>query len=630
MLGAHRNSGRNTATLMVVVCAAVLVSCDRGPDQADIVFHNATVVTMDDATPSATALAIRDDRIVSVGALEDMGHLIDQNTQVHDLEGRTLIPGINETHIHVRDLGFQQHYAVNLESARNVADVQVLLEARLRQLQAEGGLGGWGYPTTGEEGDWLFGLGWTQDRLAENRMANRHELDRVSRAVPISLDRIYRGVAVNTKVFELMGIDFDDPSTHPEWFTEDPSDFEAGDIIFRDSATGLPNGVFVGTRAPRLVVGAIPSKSFDQRVESLVLGLNVLASLGITSIIEAGSGMGSVTEVYQAAYDRGSLPIRAVVYDGWYRSGDPNGLSDPADIENRMGEMGFSNRGDHMLRVRGAKSSADGGIGSRSAAVSVPYLPIPEDPLGAENYGAFRDADLDYRLEQFRVLADHGWELHTHACGDAAIRQTMDVYKILMDDIRGDDPEADLRWSIIHAYLPDEPGTTVIREMARYGVVAAVNPANLYYEGESFVRNIGEERMARHTPYKTFLDAGIVMASGSDYPNNSPDPWVGIYAMRTRRNQISGEVHGPEQRIPLVDALRTFTANGAYLTYDEEVKGSLTVGKFADLVILDADLLAAPDDELLRMASKVLLTMVGGRIVYQRAGFELTEDRMDQ
>jgi predicted amidohydrolase YtcJ len=210
---------------------------------------------------------------------------------------------------------------------------------------------------------------------------------------------------------------------------------------------------------------------------------------------------------------------------------------------------------------------------------------------------------------------------------DAAIRQTMDAYKILIDSMRREKPEADLRWSIIHCYLPDEPKTSVIEDMDKYKIIAAVNPANLYFEGDSFVRNLGPERMARHTPYKTFLDAGIVMASGSDYPNNSPDPWIGMYHMVTRKHQISGEVHGPEQRIWLHEALETFTINGAFLTYDDDddIRGSLEAGKLADLVVLDADLMAVSEDELLEMSSKVLLTMVGGKVIYKKPGFDLEE-----
>ena len=606
-----------------VGCLAVAVfsACGPGGSQtADLLLHNAVVVTMDEALAEASAIAVSGDRILAVGTYEELESLIGAETAVHDLDGRTVIPGINETHIHVRDLGFQQNTAVNLESARSVADVQRMLVERLERLRTEGRIDGWTYPTAGEVGPWLFGLGWTQDRLAENRFPDRHELDEVSRNVPISATRIYNGIAVNTRVFELLGVDFDDPSTHPDWFRQDPLDFVAGDIIFRDEL-GLPNGVFVGANAPRLVEAAIPGQSFAQRVESLEAGLRVLASYGITSVVEAGSRLGSVTEVYRAAYESGRLPLRAVVYDGWFRGRDPTGLGDPDAIAARMDSLGFSSRGDDWFRVRGAKSSADGGVGSRSAAVSEPFLAIPEDPLGANNYGALRDPDDGLRLRQFEVLAARGWEIHTHATGDAAIRQTMDAYVTLLDRLRADDPEADPRWSVIHNYMPDEPGTSVIDEMAEYGVVAAINPANLYFEGESFLRNIGAERMARHTPYRTFLEAGIVMASGSDYPNNSPDPWIGIYQMITRRMQISGEVHGPDQTIPLREALRTFTINGAYLTHDDAVRGSLAVGKYADLVVLDADLQQASEDEILEMGSRVLLTLVGGVAAFEHDGW---------
>jgi hypothetical protein len=342
----------------------------RGP--ADTVFVNARVLTLEVERPLADGLALRDDLILAVGSLEELQPLITPETKVYDLGGRTILPGLNETHIHVRDLGFEQYYAVNLEQARKVADIQRLLRERLRVLERDGALSGWRYPTTGERGKWLFGLGWTQDRLEEKRMADRYELDAVSRDVPISLTRIYRGVAVNTKVFELLGIRFEDPSTYPEWFKEDPPDFEAGDIIFRD-AQGLPNGVFVGERAPRLVARAIPEKTLAQKVDSLVRGLQLLASLGITAIVDPGSSLGRVTEVYQAAYDKKLLPVRVTLYDGWYRSGDPEGLSDPAEIERRLKGSAST--------ISATPSSAFAGSSPRPTAESAPAAPRCRYPI---------------------------------------------------------------------------------------------------------------------------------------------------------------------------------------------------------------------------------------------------------
>jgi len=608
--------------LLPLAFALVFASCTRpGPGHADRVFLGGQIWTLDPDRPRAAALAVRGERIVAVGDDADVSAWIGDDTRVVELDGRSVIPGINETHIHVRDLGFEQNTAVNLTPAGNVEEIQEMLSARLEQLRSEERLCCWPYPTTGEAGPWLFGLGWTQDRLEGSEMADRRALDAVSGEVPISLDRIYRGVAVNTNVFELLGYDFDDPSTWPDWFRRDPPDFGPGEIILRDE-DGLPNGIFLGEKAPRLVSGAIPEKSLDRRVESLLGGMEYLASLGITTLVEAGSRMGEVTRVYQEAYHRrgGRLPVRAVVYDGWYRSGDPEGLGDPGAIRERLETLAFNALGDDRFRVRGAKSSMDGGMGSRSAAVSDPYLPVPEDPLGAENRGALREPDFDRALAQYRALADHGWQVHTHAIGDRAIRRIVDLYKPLLDSLREARPDRDHRWSIIHLYQPDEAGTSVVEELARWEIVAAINPANLYFEGASFLRNVGPERMARHTPYRTLRDGGVRMACGSDYPNNPPDPWVGIYQMITRRIEDHDTVYGEEETVSLEDALRCFTIDGAYLTYDEEARGSLEVGKYADLVVLDANLEAAAPEEILGMAERVLLTLVGGEEAYRKEG----------
>jgi predicted amidohydrolase YtcJ len=192
---------------------------------------------------------------------------------------------------------------------------------------------------------------------------------------------------------------------------------------------------------------------------------------------------------------------------------------------------------------------------------------------GAENQGIPVMADNAVREEQFRAALEHGWELHTHACGDVAMRQTVDLYIKLMQEIRKGRPDADLRWSVIHAYHPIEPKTHMLNEMAEHGIIASVNPVFNWQEGAAFVHNLGEARMARTTPFRSYVAAGVLMASGSDYQVTSHDPWIGIYALLTRKDQATGKVYGQDETVGIEDALRSYTINGAYLTYDDKIRG---------------------------------------------------------
>lgn len=561
----------------------------------------------------ASSIAIQGERIVAVG--DDVSGFIGPDTRVVDLAGRTVIPGLQDSHIHFVGLGADNYYVVRFDDATSVAQIQEMLRDHLQRLSSEDALNVWTYPQTGETGPWLFGAGWNQAKLDGGRMATRQQLDQISGDVPISLQRVYIGVAVNTKVFELNGWDFDRPETWPDWFTEDPDSFGPGDIIERDPETGLPTGVFYGATAPALI-GAIPTRTFDQNVESVSMGARTVLSKGMVSIVDPG--VQADNAVYQEAHDRGILPIRVTTYDGiWYDA--------PASqMAKRFEELGFSHYGDEDYQIRGVKIYADGGAGSRSAAVSEAFEPSDADPLRDRNFGALVEPDFDTRMVQFRTAAiDFGWELHTHSIGDVAMRQTTDGYKLVIDEIREGQPDADLRYSIIHAYMADEPRTSVIADMGEYGIIASINPGDVYVEGDSFLGNLGTERMSRLLPFKTYLDGGVMMASGSDYWVAPWDPWIGIYAMRARQLQISGIVMGADQCIPLQEALATYTINGAYLTYDDDVRGSLEVGKLADLVVVDADLLNVADEELLTMGDRVLLTMVGGSVEFEREGSPL-------
>jgi predicted amidohydrolase YtcJ len=195
----------------------------------------------------------------------------------------------------------------------------------------------------------------------------------------------------------------------------------------------------------------------------------------------------------------------------------------------------------------------------------------------------------------------------------------------LLDELKAKHPDAPRpRWSVIHAYLPIEPKTRVLEDMARYGIAAATNPVFNWQQGYGFATNMGEARMARLQPFRTYMKSGVVMASGSDYGVTTHNPWAGIYALLTRRDQTTGKVFGSDETVDIADALRSYTINGAWLTYEEAFKGSLEVGKVADLVVLDipgVEALQKNPELCFDMAGKVLVTMVEGQVRYRRDGF---------
>jgi predicted amidohydrolase YtcJ len=474
-----------------------------------------------------------------------------------------------------------------------------------------------------EPGEWLVGERWDQYKYP--KMVTRWDLDGVAPDNPVLLNRVYRGVAVNTAVFRLMGIVDERPETWPDWWLKDPADFTFEDKIFREKTTitvngdtkemEVPTGVFLGVKGSRLVTAREPRLDFEQEVESVKLGVEEMLRLGVTSVVDPSSRMGHHMHVYQEALNRGLLKLRLpAVYEGTFFTHPPE------EIDEHFGRIQINNLGNGFLRWRGAKFYADGGVGTRSAWVSEPYEKW-EELEGDPNLGNPVVADYDLREAQYRATVAHGWDLHTHNCGDQAMRQTTDLYMKLMDEVRERRPDADLRWSIIHAYLPIEPKTHVLEDMERYGIIAVTNPVFNWQQGFAFRTNLGEERMARHQPFRTYMESDVLMASGSDYGVTSHNPWLGFYALLTRRDQTTGEIYGPEETVGIEDALRSYTVNGAFLTYEEDFKGSLEVGKTADLVVLDLEdirELETSPELCLAMHERIVMTMVGGEIQYRK------------
>lgn len=612
---------RYLPALMLALLCALLPGCEKsnkmpsGPwnPYADVIFTGGEVVTVAKGFPLAKGLAIKDGKVIVVGTSEEALAYRGPNTKVIDATGKTIIPGLQDSHIHFLSLGYDLKHSADLTFARSAEDVVKAVADLKAQLK----------PAAGE---WIGGARWDQYKYP--KMFTRWELDAVTPDNPVRLARVYRGVAVNTAAFRLMGIDDNKPSTWPAWWEKNPADFTSEDKILREKRTitvegrqrevEVPTGVFLGVKSSQLVTVTMPERSFEEDVESVKAGAEKLLSVGITAVIDPASRMGYNMRVYQEAYNRGWLPFRiAAVYEGIFFQEAPEVIAAHLD------GIKINRLGDRFLKWQGTKFYADGGAGSRSSWVSEPFEDW-EEKEGKPYFGLPVMQDDAIREKQFRAAIDRGWDLNTHNTGDRAMRQSVNLYMKLMDEIHAKRPDADLRWSIIHAYMPIEPKTMVLPDMAKYKIIAVPNPNFLWQLGNSFQENLGPERVTRVMPFRSYVKGGVLIASGSDYSVAHYDPWLGFYAMLTRKEQSTGAVLGPNETVGIEDALRSYTINGAYLTYDDKTRGSLEVGKLADLVVLDIPSIKEleKNPELcLTMKDRVLLTLVEGKVGYRRDGF---------
>jgi predicted amidohydrolase YtcJ len=604
--------------LLVSLLVAPLLVQAQSPawtPYADLILTHGRIATVDKDFSIADALAVKDGTIIAVGADADVMKTRGPQTKVVDLAGRTVMPGLQDSHIHFLSLGEEVTREADLTYAKTPADI-VRAVARVRRA------------TNPKEGDWIRGSKWDQFKYPD--MVTRWQLDEVSGDSPVMLSRTYRGVAVNSEVFKLMGIDEAKKDTWPAWWLKDPANFTPEDKIYRAKRTitladgttqelEVPTGVFLGARGARLVTVRPKPYTFEEDVESVRDGAKEMLRLGVTSIVDPASRMGYNMKVYQEAYNRGWVTLRiGSVYEGIFNTQEPKW------IDEHMEAIKINNLGDAFLRWRGAKFYGDGGAGTRSAWVSEPFE--HSDTIeGKPNYGLPVMEDNATREAQYRAVLKHGWDLHTHATGDVAMRQAVSLYTKFLDELKTAHPGQPLpRWSIIHAYMPIEPKTNVLPDMVKYGIMAVTNPVFNWQQGFGFQSNIGEARMARLQPFRTYMHSGVIMASGSDYSVTTHNPWMGFYALLTRKDQTTGKVFGPNETVGIADALESYTINGAYLTYDEKFKGSLEVGKTADLVVADlkdiTDLEKNPE-LCFEMPDRILVTMVGGQVRYQKKGY---------
>jgi len=522
----------------------------------DLVLHNGVILTQ--ATPArAQAVGIRGGRIACFGDNDGVLNAAGPRTRTIDLDGRTLVPGFNDAHAHIWKIGQLLTGLLDLRRVTSLEELTDRVRAFGAQLPADG---------------WLLGRGYNEAALREQRAPARWDLDRAEPNRPVVLTRTCGHIcAVNSAALARAGIGPD---------TVAP----AGGVIERDDrgeATGRLHETAIG-----LVKRVMPAPTAADYEAMIRAALAHQLSLGITSSADCGVAP-DLLQVYRRMDAEGRLPSRVNVMPLRRVDGEPAPVPLP--------EIFVSD----FLRVDTVKFLADGGLSGATAALSMPYR-------HAASTGVLRFADDELRALCAESQAA-GWRIATHAIGDVAIDQVLDIYEGLGPQPRG------LSHRIEHFGLPD---ATQLARAARLGVVAAPQAIFIHSLGRNFRRYLPEALIPRTYPIRAMLDAGVTVALSSDAPVVEDDnPLTGMMAAVTRRD-ADGELVAADQAISVTEALYGYTMGGAIASGDQANRGSIEIGKRADLAVLSANPLAVPPEALPQVT--VDMTFVAGRVVYER------------
>jgi hypothetical protein len=553
---------------VLLACVTAAAACQR-PDPADLVLSGGHVVTMDAARPTAEAVAVRGDRIVAVGSDADIEQFVGPSTERLALDGRTVVPGLIDAHVHFVGIGSRK---LALD-ARGRTKAAVVAEVAERVARAA-------------PGEWIQGRGWDHTLWEGQQFPTRADLDAVAPDHPVYLGRVdgHAGWA-NSRALALAGIDRGTP---------DP----AGGQILRD-ARGEPTGTLIDN-AFRLVTRLIPPLSREQRLEAIRLSIEECLSVGLTSVHEAG-GFDEDIELYQQLMREGRFDLRIYEFLRWPVNEQQRPHSyDSLDAYLVKGpQIGLH---DHRLTIRGIKMSIDGALGSRGAAFLEPYA---DDP---GNTGLLRLTADEVFSTIVRGLKA-GFQTTTHAIGDRANRLVLDA----MEKALGAVPTSDHRLRIEHAQVLTADD---LPRFARLGIIASMQPSHATTDMRWAGDRVGADRLRYAYAWASLLDSGARIAGGSDAPVEPVAPLQGIYAAVTRQD-FQGWPDGgwqPAERVSREQALRMFTLDAAYSVFEESLKGSIETGKLADMVVLSKDIMTIPAPEIL--TTEVERTILGGRVVY--------------
>jgi predicted amidohydrolase YtcJ len=567
-----------TAFSTVVAALATQPAAQRGgtaqAPPADLVLTNGRVVTVDDGRPEVEAIAVSKDRIQALGTAAEIKSLIGPNTQVIDLQGQLAIPGFIESHGHFAGVGGAQLQLnlMNVESWDKIVAMVAEAVSRARP------------------GEWIYGRGWHQEKWTSRPPVNvegfptHASLDKVSPNNPVLLVHASGHAAfANGKAMELSGI-------------RRPTESPAGGEILRDAngdATGL-----LRERAQGLIkrgAGA-PTPTPEERAararRELELASQESLAKGITTFEDAGSDLATI-DLMKAMVDEGTMGVRL-----WVMVRQSN-----ETIALKLAQYRMIDYGNGHLTVRAIKKAIDGALGPRGAWLLAPYSDKPESS-GLETT---KIAEIE---ETAKLAMQNGYQLAVHAIGDRANRETLNIFERAFKANPG---KKDLRWRVEHA---QHISAADIPRFGRMGVIASMQGIHCTSDAPYVLERLGAKRAEEGAyVWQKLMKTGAVVANGTDAPVEDVDPIASYYATVSRKLK-DGRVFYPEQRMSRMEALKSYTINGAYAAFEEDNRGSLKPGKFADITVLSKDILKVPEDEI--PTAKVTYTIVGGKVLYKK------------
>lgn len=564
--------------ILIILTTVLFVGCSQEKKEAaDLVLTNGKIITVDESMPEAEAIAVRGDTIWAIGTKEDIEKLIGGETQVIDLDGKTAYPGFIESHAHFLSLG-NSKLNLDLTKAKNWDEIIFQVAEAVQKAQP---------------GEWILGRGWHQEKwdpVPDPNVEGYPVHDILSQASPYNPVMLTHAsghaIFANAKAMEIAGIDTSIP---------DP---EGGKIV-RDSL-GNAIGVFEET-AEDLIASKLKeylnSRSDElireEQLKKIKLASEECLSKGITSFHDAGEDFKNI-DLFKELAGKSELDLRLYVMIG----------ESNKELKKKIADYKMIGYGNNFLTVRSIKKYMDGALGSRGAWMLEPYEDLP-------GHSGLNVTPINDINETAKIAVENGFQLCTHAIGDRGNKEVLDLYE---NAFKKNPDKKDLRWRIEHAqHISNED----IPRFAKIGVIAAMQAVHCTSDAVFVPKRIGSARAEEGAyVWRKLINSGAVICNGTDAPVEDVDPISCYYAYVTRKLRDGTEFY-LEQKMTRMEALKSYTINGAHAAFEENIKGTLTKGKLADIIVLSNNLLTCGDEEILN--TKVLYTIVGGKMRYQSA-----------